>query len=388
MLRIGQKEVDAVAKVLLSGKVFRYGRLGSQCRRFERRYGRYLGVKHVYMTSSGTAALTAALTSLGIGPGDEVLVPACTYMATPVAVLAAGAIPVVVDVDESITMDPRAVAEAVGPRTRAVIPVHMWGLPCDMDRIMRVARKRKLLVVEDACQGIGGGYEGRKLGAIGHAGAFSFNYYKNMTCGEGGAVVTNDDRAAELAFCRIDCCNFYWNGRPDGIEPFTSSGSRASELEGAVMNVQLDRIDPMIRAMRRQKKRILRETALTGLAPVRANSPDHECGSAVMYTLPTAGEADEFARRTGGTVTGKTGRHVYTEWGPILAQRGAHHAALDPFKLPANRRCRKKLTKDLCAASLDILNRTVMLGTHPDLRRADVTARIDAIKAAAKAVFG
>ena len=145
------------------------------------------------LTCSGTYALTAAVIALGIGPGDEVLVPAHTYMATAMAVLAAGAIPVIVDVDESITIDPDAVDDAVGPRTRAVIPVHMWGAACAMDRIMEVAARHDLLVLEDTCQGIGGGYEGRKLGTIGHAGAFSFNYYKNITAGEGGAVCTADD---------------------------------------------------------------------------------------------------------------------------------------------------------------------------------------------------
>ncbi len=388
MLRVGRKEVDAIAKVLLSGRIFRYGKLGGQCERFERRYARYLGVRHVWMTSSGTTALTAALAGLGVGPGDEVAVPACTYMATPISVLAAGAIPIIVDVDDSITMDPDALDEAIGRRTRAVVPVHMWGLPCDMRRIMRVARRRGLLVVEDACQGIGGSYEGRKLGSIGHAGAFSFNYYKHMTCGEGGAVATNDAKAAERAGCVIDCCRFYWDGRKDGFRPFTSNGSRASELEGAMMNVQLDRIDPMIRAMRRQKRRILRETASTHLAPIRANSPDHECGSHVMFTLPSPAQAEDFARLTGGTVAGKTGRHVYTEWDPILNHRGAHHPALDAFKLPANRRCRRKYTKGMCAASLDVLNRTVMLTNHPDRKRADVTAVIRKIKAAAGAVLG
>src|SRR5690606_29522470 len=111
---------------------------------------------------------TAAMIGLQIGPGDEVIVPACTYMASAVAVLAAGAIPVIVDVDESATMDPAALDDAVGPRTKAVIPVHIFGLSCDMDPIMKIARKRKLLVIEDACQSVGGGYRGKKHGAIGH----------------------------------------------------------------------------------------------------------------------------------------------------------------------------------------------------------------------------
>jgi len=386
MYRVGKKELDAVARVLRSGRVFRYN-IGGECARFERRYARVLGVKHVHLTASGTTALTAALAGLGLGPGDEVIVPACTYMATAVGVLAVGAIPVIVDIDESITMDPEALDAAVGPRTRAVVPVHMWGLPCDMRRILRVARRRRLLVIEDACQAVGGAYEGRMLGSLGHAGVFSFNYYKNMTCGEGGAVVTNDDTVSERARCMVDCCNFYWTGRRAGVAPFAASGARASEIEGAMLGAQLERLPGMIRALRREKTRVLRETADTGLAPVRANSPGGECGSHVMYTLPTAEQADRFARLVRGTVLAKTGRHVYTEWDPIFARRGAHHPALDPFGLPENRGCRRTYTKDQCARSLDILGRTVSLATHPDHTRAEVTGTIRRIRAAAAEVL-
>jgi dTDP-4-amino-4,6-dideoxygalactose transaminase len=387
MYRVGEKEFEAVRKVLLSGKLFRY-HTGGECERFEKRYAAYLGVEHLCLTSSGTTALTAALAGLGVGPGDEVLVPACTYMASAISVLAAGAIPVVVDIDETLTMDPQAAARAVGPRTRAVMPVDMWGLPCDMKAIMRTARQHDLLVVEDCCQAVGGGYEGGKLGSFGHAAGFSFNYYKNMTCGEGGAVATDDEEAIQRARCMVDCCGFYWTGREGDVVPFASNGARASELEGAMLNAQLDRIDPMIRAMRRQKARILRETADTGLEAVPSNSPEHECGTHVMWRLPTAGQADRFAELVGGTVCGKTGRHVYTEWDPIFAHQGAHHPALDPFNLPQNEECRKEYTKDMCARSLDILSRTVMVGTHPDRRRPDVTAQIRKVRSAAADALG
>src|SRR5205814_6643849 len=136
-----------------------------------------------------------------------------------------------VDVDESITMDPRAMEDAIGPRTKAVIPVHMWGVSCDMAAIMKVARKKKLIVLEDACQAVGGAYEGKMLGSIGHAGAFSFNYFKNMTCGEGGCVVTSDEITLQRAKCHVDCCGFYWTGRDGAVVPFVASGARASELE-------------------------------------------------------------------------------------------------------------------------------------------------------------
>src|SRR6201996_1863429 len=204
----GEEEIEAIAKIIRSGALFRY-RDGSECERFEKRYAKDLGVKHFALAASGTYGLAAGLVGLGIGPGDEVLVPAHTYMATATAVLAVGAIPVIVDIDETITISPKAIRAAVGPHTKAIIPVHMWGATCDMDAIMGLAHEHNLFVLEDCCQGVGGSYKGRKLGSIGHAGAFSFNYYKNITSGEGGGLATNDPKLAERARCAIDPCGFY-----------------------------------------------------------------------------------------------------------------------------------------------------------------------------------
>src|SRR5664279_5888182 len=196
MYIVGQEEIDAITRVIRSGALFRYG-IGSECDRFEQRYAKYLGSKHFALAASGSNALVAAMIGVGLGPGDEVLIPAHTYMATATSVLAVGAIPVIVDIDETLTIDPKAVEAAIRPRTRAVVPVHMWGAACDMASIMDIARRHNLLVIEDACQGVGGGYEGKKFGTIGNAGCFSFNYFKNMTAGEGGGVAMNDDTVAE-----------------------------------------------------------------------------------------------------------------------------------------------------------------------------------------------
>ena len=386
MYRIGQEEIDAVAAVIHSGKMFRYHE-GGQCHRFEQRYGKFLGVEHVAMTASGTNALTAALAGLGIGPGDEVIVPSFTYMATAIAVLGVGAIPIIVDVDESTCLSPEAVADAVGPRTRAMIPVHMWGQPCDMNALMKVARKHKLLVCEDACQAVGGGYEGQMLGTFGNVGSFSFNYFKNMTAGEGGCVVSDDEDIMTRVRCMIDPCSFYWKGRSESFTPFVANGARASEFEGAILNVQLDRIKGMVKTMRSQKKKILKAVEKTPLTASPVHSLDHECGTHVMFLLPTAAQAEKFRSITGGTIAGQTGRHVYTEWDSIFAHQGAHHDALNPFKLKENKSCRTTYKLDQCAASLDILNRTVMLGNHPDHTADDVKAKIKMIKDAAKEVF-
>src|SRR5215467_11026448 len=135
MYRAGEAEIEAIARVIRAGALFRYG-VGRECETFERRYADYLGVKHFALAASGSQAVAAAMTAAGLGPGDEVIIPAHTYMATATSVLTAGAIPIIVDIDESITLDPVALEAAIGPRTKAVVPVHMWGTACDMDRIM------------------------------------------------------------------------------------------------------------------------------------------------------------------------------------------------------------------------------------------------------------
>lgn len=390
MYTVGEEEIDAIAKTIRNKALFRYG-VGSECDRFEERYATHLGVSHVALTVSGTFALSAAMTALGLGPGDEVLIPAHTYMATATSVLTTGAIPVIVDIDESITIDPKAIEAAIGPRTKAVIAVHMWGAACNMGAIMEIAERRGLWVIEDACQGVGGSYEGRRLGSIGHVGAFSFNYFKNMTCGEGGAVATSDSKIAERARCAIDPCHFYWTGRGDTIKPFAGNGGRASELQGAMLNVQFDRIDRMIDAMRAEKRQILAETMQfnnLGLKPTPMNSADHDCATHVMYLLPTHEAATRFVEVYPAVVAGKTGRHTYTEWDQVLMGAGAAHPAMNPYNHPDNKECRRSYDKEMCAASLEILNRTIMVPTHPEHDQIEIDAIIHNIGVASRVVFG
>jgi len=385
----GEEEIDALARVIRSGALFRYG-IGRECETFETRYAKYLGVKHFALSASGSNALAAAMAAVGLGPGDEVLIPAHTYMATATSVLAVGAIPVIVDIDESITIDPKAIEAAIGPRTRAVVPVHMWGAACHMDRIMDIAKRRNLIVIEDACQGVGGAYHGRKFGSIGHIGAFSFNYYKNMTSGEGGGVAVNDDNIAKRARCAIDPCHFYWNGREDD-KPFAGNGARASELMGAMLNVQLDRLDGMVAAMRPERQAILRGTASLsnlGLRPAPAHSPDDDCATQVMYTLPSAELAASFVKVFPSVIAGQTGRHNYTEWDQILSGEGAAHPAMNPYTMPANAACRKSYSKDMCSASLEILNRTIMVATHPQHGQEQIQDMIHNIGVAARVALG
>lgn len=390
MYEVGQAEIDALTRVINSRALFRYG-VGHECDRFEERYAKYLGIRHFALAASGSNALVAAMIALGLGPGDEVLIPAHTYMATATSVLTVGAIPVIVDIDESLTIDPKAVEAAIRPRTRAVVPVHMWGTACNMGAIMEIARRRNLLVIEDACQGVGGGYEGRKFGTIGNAGCFSFNYFKNMTCGEGGGVALNDDSLAERARCAIDPCHFYWHGRNEADKPFAGNGARPSELMGAMLNVQLDRIDALIGAMRKEKAQILSGTASLGNLGLKAapmHSPDYDCATQVTYTLPTAADAERFVKIFPSVIAGKTGRHNYTEWDQVLMGAGAAHPLMNPYNMPANAECRRTYSKDMCQRSLDILNRSVMVVTNPAHTQGEIEDMIHNIGMAARVVFG
>jgi dTDP-4-amino-4,6-dideoxygalactose transaminase len=390
MYTVGDEEAAAIAAAIRNKALFRYG-VGGECDRFEHRYSAYLGVKHFALAASGSNALAAAMTAVGLGPGDEVLIPAHTYMASATSVIAVGAIPVIVDIDETVTIDPKAIEDAIGPRTKAVVPVHMWGAACAMDAIMEIAARRNLVVIEDACQGVGGGYEGRKFGAIGHIGCFSFNYYKNMTSGEGGGVAVNDDRLAKRVHCAIDPCHFYWNGRDETEMPFAGNGARASELMGAMLNVQLDRLDGMIQAMRTEKRKILKGTAQLGnigLRPTPMNSPDHDCSTQVMYTMPSADAASRFVKIFPSVIAGKTGRHTYTEWDQVLMGAGAAHPAMNPYNMPANAECRRTYSKDQCARSLEILNRTVMVATHPEHTEQETADIIHNINVAARVALG
>jgi len=385
MYIIGDEEIEAVGRVIKSGHLFRYHE-GGECARFEERWGEYLDRPYVRLCASGTNALIYALSSLGVGPGDEVIVPAHTYMATALAVLSAGAIPVIADIDESITLNPDSFERWIGPRTKAVIPVHMWGLVCDMDRILEIANRHNLLVIEDGCQCVGGAYKGQAVGSIGDAGAFSFNYFKNMTCGEGGAVISRDESAHQKVACLIDSCGFFWLGNDESVRPFASGSARASEFQGALLNVQLDRLPGMLERMRVEKKRILAETADLGLTQSPCHSLDYECGTHTVYNLPTTKMGEAFAQQTGGTVCGKTGRHTANQWTPVLDRAGHVNPGMDPFKNEANRECRMDYDQSFFQRSLDILNRSVMIATHPEHTAAETDEVIRKIREAAAAM--
>jgi dTDP-4-amino-4,6-dideoxygalactose transaminase len=208
---------------------------------FESAFASYCGATYGLACSTGTAALEIALKAAGIGPGDEVIVPPYTFLATASAPLLVGAIPVFCDIEaDTLNLDPRRIEEAITPYTRAIIPVHFAGLAADMERIMAIARAHNLFVLEDAAHAHGATSNGRHLGTLGDAGTFSFQASKNMTAGEGGLILTDDPHLAEM------CNSYIWAGRKLGFEWYEHFrlgwNYRLTEFQAAILSQQLTRL--------------------------------------------------------------------------------------------------------------------------------------------------
>ncbi|HPP54557.1 MAG TPA: aminotransferase class I/II-fold pyridoxal phosphate-dependent enzyme, partial [Thermoguttaceae bacterium] len=218
---IDEEEEQAVLDVLRSRTLFRhYGPAKPKyVETLEAAAREFYGVRYALAVNSGTGALTTAMAALGIGPGDEVIVPSFMWVATVAAVVQANAIPVLCEVDESFTMAPADLEKKITRRTRLIVPVHMAGSPCDMDRIMAIAAQHGIPVLEDVAQANGGCYRGRKLGTFGAMGIFSFQLNKNATAGEGGLLVTNDERLYWRAFSAHDMSLFWRDAQPVDPEP-------------------------------------------------------------------------------------------------------------------------------------------------------------------------
>ncbi|SNZ00143.1 DegT/DnrJ/EryC1/StrS family aminotransferase [Flagellimonas pacifica] len=260
----GDKERKQVQDVLDSGVLMRYGFDGMRnghwkARELETALSQKMMVKHTHLVSSGTAALTVALASAGIGAGDEVIMPTFTFVASFESILALGAIPILVDVDDTLTLEPKAVEAAITERTKVVMPVHMCGSMADLDKLQAICKKHNLLLLEDACQAIGGTYQGKPLGSIGDLGCFSFDYVKTITCGEGGAVITNNEAFYENSHQYSDHGHDHI-GSDRGAEqhPFLGYNYRISELNAAVGLAQIERLDEFI-AVQKRNYTVLRD---------------------------------------------------------------------------------------------------------------------------------
>ena len=332
---IGREERESVLEVLETGYLFRYGApddpaFKRKVHTFEQELARVCGVRHAVATTSGSAALVAAILAAGIGPGDEVIVPAYTFVATFSSLIFCGAVPVLAEIDDSLTLDPSELARRASPRTRAVMPVHMLGNACDMDPILAFARERGFVVIEDACQAAGASYKGRRLGSLGALGAFSLNVFKTITAGDGGAVVTDDPRLHERAFAIHD-----QGHRPNrtGVEVGARSllglNFRMNELTGAVALAQLRKLDAIVATLRAKKAKLKeRIGGIPGLSFRRLPDPAGECATLLTVLFDDPARAARVAAALGTTTVDRSGWHVYANMehvGRWLAERGLPH---------------------------------------------------------------
>ncbi|MEA3428324.1 MAG: DegT/DnrJ/EryC1/StrS family aminotransferase [Thermodesulfobacteriota bacterium] len=258
----GDEERKEVQDVLDTGVLFRYGfdqaRKGHwKAKVFEAELSKLTGAQYCHLCSSGTAAVTIALAACGVGAGDEVIVPPFTFVATIEAVLGAGAVPVFAEIDETLCLNPDAVNAVITPRTKAVLPVHMCGSMARIDEIKDLCDQKQLVLIEDACQALGGSLNGKALGTFGKMGCFSFDPVKTITCGEGGAVVTDDKKLYTIAESYADHGHDH-TGSDRGLEshPILGTNFRISELNAAVGLAQLRKMDYILEKQRTYKKAI------------------------------------------------------------------------------------------------------------------------------------
>ncbi|MES2005121.1 MAG: DegT/DnrJ/EryC1/StrS family aminotransferase [Bacteroidota bacterium] len=256
----GAEERKEVNDVLETGILMRYGFDGPRkgiwkAKELEQAITEVFGCKYAQLTSNGTSALTTAMAALGIGAGDEIIMPTFTFVASFEAVLSVGAIPVLVDIDETLTLKPAAVRAAITPRTKCVMPVHMCGSMADLDALKQICDEHKLILLEDACQSIGGYYKGKSLGTIGDAGAFSFDFVKTITCAEGGVVMTNNKDVYIKSDGYTDHGHDHLGAdRGADLHPFIGYNYRISELHAAVGLAQIRKLDTFLTLQKKNYK--------------------------------------------------------------------------------------------------------------------------------------
>ncbi|MGZ8793468.1 MAG: DegT/DnrJ/EryC1/StrS family aminotransferase [Gaiellaceae bacterium] len=379
-MEVGREEIEALTRVIESKNVFRYYGVGDgpdEVLSFEREFAEHMGAKNALCVNAGSSALICALIGAGIGEGDEVIVPAYTWNATPNAVLATRALPVLAEVDESLTLDPADVERRITPRTRAILPVHMRGAPSAMDALGAIAKRHDLVLIEDVCQAAGATYRGRRLGTFGDAGAFSLQFNKIITTGEGGVMITDRDDLLDLALDVHDCANSVRRGV--GLPKFAGFNFRASELTGAMARVQLGRLDGLLERMRANHARLATQVGgLPGLELRRGNDEYGDAGIALIAFADNAARAADAvaALNAEGVLAmqiyspATPDLHIYPFWAPVLAALEA--AGADPPD---------------CPRTLDLVERAIHVDVSPLCEEQDLDEIAFAFEKVAKQVL-
>jgi dTDP-4-amino-4,6-dideoxygalactose transaminase len=402
-MEIGEEEKREVMEVLDAKWLFRYygpEEFPSKVKKLEKSYADYIGTRHALALNSCTSALVSALVAAGIGPGHEVIVPSYTFFASVASVVAAKAVPVIAEVDKSLTIDVEDVARKITPRTKAIVPVHMRGMPARMDRIMELASKHDLKVIEDVAQSNGGSYRGKKLGSYGDAGCFSLQFHKIITAGEGGVLTTSDDLLYTRAQAYHDVAACWRKDRfaPPEFEGeiFFGVNFRMSELCGAVALAQFGKMDGIIERMRTNRSMIKgRIKDIPGLDFREINDEDGDVAVCLVMYLPESGAVEEFVDalnaegvEAGGIYNkGVPDWHIFAHW-KMLMEKMMPTKEGCPFNCPMSPSGKEiEYREDMCPNTLGWLSRSVHLDIPPQMSGEDCEQTAKAIEKVASVLL-
>lgn len=386
---IGDEEKQAVMEVLESQSLFRYygPRPLYKVKAFEEQFAQFVGAKHAVATSSGTAALRLGLAGLGVGPGDEVLVPAVTFIASVGAIVASRARPVFVEVDQLMQLDPDDLKQRLTKRTKAIMPVHLTGIAADMDPILAFAREHGLKVIEDAAQSCGSQYKGRFVGTLGDVGCFSFQLEKNITSGEGGIMVTDDDELFRRAAIYSDQGGQFWTAHAGvrdnfGGQPVIGENLRMAEIPGAILACQVAKLAALMERIERNTATIRDAVAhIPGLNVPAADPGRDRHALGVLAYLPDSEQASAMARalQAEGVPAGKVygGQPVYAAK-QILNQWTITDGC--PFNCPSFFPEPIRYEMGMCPRTEDLLARSVCIHTGPFYTEEDLDDIITAVQ--------
>jgi dTDP-4-amino-4,6-dideoxygalactose transaminase len=373
------EEIEAAVRVLRSKSLFRYYGIDPQneVTSFEAEFASYLQVGHVLAVSSGTAALHTALSTLRVGPGQEVIVPAYMWVSVVAAVINLGAIPVLAEIDETFCLDPADVRRKITPRTAGIIAVHMSGAQADAIALLGIAREHGIFLLEDCAQCVGGSVDGKKVGSFGDMAIFSFQVNKNMSSGEAGAVTTNDETLYRRAIACHDCgCTRDFSGSlllDEEASLAWGRGCRLDELRAAVLRVQLRKLDRTIDRMRRSKWKIRRflETQ-TNVRLRQLVDPNGDTGCSLITTFKTAASARKVNERllfhsivcsspeTSNVVLEDYGLHIYFNIAALGKKVGTDSVGT-PWTLERNRDSVYEYGRGACPVADDLFGRSQLL---------------------------
>lgn len=382
----GEEEENSVREVIRNKAPFRYygPKVLYKAKQFEESFSRKIGVKHTLGVTSGTASLMVALKAAGIGPGDKVIVPACTFIATAGAVVCAGAVPIFADIDESMSLDPDGIGRYVDKYTKAVIPVPILGNPCQMDAIMEQAKKYNLIVIEDAAQSCGSKYKGRYSGSFGDINCFSMQINKILSTGDGGMVCTNEDNLYERAVRYHDQGMFREKEGflhvDENADIFIGQNYRMSEITASVALEQVKKLDSIVSRMRRTKyyiKNAIRD--IPGLGFRRINDEEGDAGNAIILLLPTPEKSLAFVSAL--SAEGIPAGRLYNGEPIYMVPQILHQKTVDKNGFPFNQFSEKIVyAKDMCPHALDIMARNVLVHIGPEMTRRDADDVITAVR--------